>query len=588
MPRRGEQPASSAGGGKLGPVSPEGGRRAGVAALIAVAAFALLSGLRQINDPDYWTHLALGRAFAEAGTIFLPEPFVGAPAAPDPAPAPLHERVASAYLGSEWPFQLGLYGTFAAGGHAAVSAFVALCAALAATLLAWPLAREADPARAALGALYCAAAIFVAHGRFSPRPEIVGAVLLAAALRTALAFGERPSWRPLVGLGAILALWAPVHVSWAVGAALAGLVLALRPRLDFWRAQPLPLRLAALAAAALVGLGAARFAWRVVEYLAPGGLLGGITEMQPTWRYPALFLQLALLSGAGAVLAWGGRSGRAARLALCLAAALLGAVVARNVGFAALAMIPGALEGIASWAPLGARAPRAVAPACALGVAALLALALLDRDPPFGAGVDWRWFPRDAAEFVRARPLLRPVFNSMDVGGYLDWAWNGRPRTFLDGRLADAATLADHDAVVHGAPAEPLSRRGISTALVQPMYSSGRLLQAIAWFLRSPRWRIVRATDALVFAAEPLPTGLEPIPPSEAWKAVLRAADVLEDQAERPPHLDFTRALALVQLGDRQAALEAFERGRQRFPRAAEQYRALGTALRGRSHPASP
>src|SRR6266545_4494239 len=182
MPRRGEQPASSAGGGKLGPVSPEGGRRAGVAALIAVAAFALLSGLRQINDPDYWTHLALGRAFAEAGTIFLPEPFVGAPAAPDPAPAPFHERVARAYLGSEWPFQLGLYGTFAAGGHAAVSAFVALCAALA-------------------------------------------AVLLAAALRTALAFGERPSWRPLVGLGAILALWAPVHVSWAVGAALAGLVL---------------------------------------------------------------------------------------------------------------------------------------------------------------------------------------------------------------------------------------------------------------------------------------------------------------------------------------------------------------------------
>ena len=39
------------------------------------AALVLSLSLRQINDPDTFTHLALGRAFLAAGTPFVAEPF---------------------------------------------------------------------------------------------------------------------------------------------------------------------------------------------------------------------------------------------------------------------------------------------------------------------------------------------------------------------------------------------------------------------------------------------------------------------------------------------------------------------------------
>lgn len=552
--------------------------RAGRVALAAVAAFALVAGVRRINDPDYFTHLALGRAMAAAGSPFVAEPSLDV--APGPAPDGALARLAEGWLSSSgWPFQVALHGLRAALGDGAVSLAVAACAALAALLLARPLAREERPARAALGALLAVAALFVARGRIAPRPEVVGAVLLGVSLEAALAFGRRPSAWPLARLAIALAAWVPVHVTWALGAGLAGVALAARPRLDWWRARPLPVRLAAVAAAALAALGAARFAWRVAGWLAPGGLLARISEMQPTWRFPALLAQLLLLAAAAAALAWGAREGRAQRLALVAAATLLGTLVVRNLGFAALALVPAALAGLDGWTPRPLPGARAAPVACAAAGVALLGLALRDRDPPPGLGVDWRWFPRDAAEWVRTAPVGSPVFNSLDLGGYLGWAWAGEPRTFVDGRVHDAAVLEDHDAIVHGNPEGPLARRGIRTAVLQPMYSSGRLLQAVPWFLQSPGWRLVRATDALVFAAEPLPPGVAPLPSAEAWRAVLARADVLADQADAPRHLDFTRALALLQLGDARAAAEAWARGRREHPALAREYRRLGAAL---------
>ncbi|HEX9241073.1 MAG TPA: hypothetical protein VF875_01395 [Anaeromyxobacter sp.] len=551
-------------------------RVGGRAALGAIAAFAFLACLRKVNDLDYWTHLAFGRAYARAGTLSIGDPFVlgrGAGAAPLDASGLWHALTSS----GEWPFQLGIHAVQRALGHEAVSVAMAACAALAAALLAAPVLRPATPGRRAAVVTLAAAAFFVARFRFAPRPEVPAAVLLGGVLLLALEWGRNPRWRVLAGIALLLVAWRPLHPSWAIGMALAGTALVAAPRLDFWRRQPLALRLGAAAAAALLALPAARFALFVARELS-GGVLVAVTEMRPTWEFPGIAIPFVALAGAAGALAWGRPEGRPARLALSAAALLLGLVVVRNVGLAALALIPAAAAGAPP--PTSARPRRA---AHALAAAALLALGVLvarDRDCPFGVGVDWRVFPRDAAEFVKSAGLGAPVYNSWDWGGYLAWAWDGAPRTFLDGRLGDEQRMADHDAIESGDPGPVVERYGFRTALVRSIWNnSGRLLPVVPWLLGNPEWRLVRATDGLVFARAPLPAGMEPLPSRDAWRVVLREAELALEQGELPPDAPFTRSIALLQLGARREALEAFEQGRRASPEVASRYAALGAAV---------
>ncbi len=551
------------------------GPRPGPAAVGTVVAFAFLACLRKIDGLDYWTHLAFGRAFVSARTLLVGEPFVERGALPHVPETTFARLFDAAVSTTEWPFQLGVYAVERVGGHAAVSLAVAACAALAAALLAGGLRREQGAGRAALGVAFAAAAIYVARFRFSPRPEAPAAVLLALALVLALRWVERPRWSLLLGLLAVLLVWRPLHPTWVLGAALAGAAIAAGPWREFLRRQPLPLRLAAAAAALLAAVPAARFGAFVLRELR-GGMLAGVTEMQPTWRFPSLAWPFAALAAAGLALAWGGRERRPARLAVWAVAVALGTVVVRNVAFAALAFVPAALDGLATAPRRAPGAPgreRVLAGAAAAAVLALLALVLHDRDYRFGVGPDWRQYPREAAEYVRATPLEAPVFNSWDWGGYLAWAWNGRPRTFLDGRLFDRRTLDEHDEVVGPAPEAALARRGFRTVLLQPLYrNSGRLVPAVTWFLRSPDWRLVQARDGLVFARLPLPPGAAEVPAADAWQAVLRFADVVKDQNDPPRHADYSRAIALLELGDLRGARAALAEARAAAPELAQAY----------------
>jgi hypothetical protein len=369
-------------------------------------------------------------------------------------------------------------------------------------------------------------------------------------------------------------------VTWAIGAVLAGAALAAAPRLDWWRARPRWARAAAAAAGALVAFAAAGFAAFVLGELRAGGQLVAVSEMRPAWEFPSIGLPFLAVTAAGGALAWGRPEGRAARLAVWAVAAVLGAAVVRNVGLAALAMIPG-VAAAGEDAPAPGRPGRAgvAALAAAVALALLMAVVLSDRDDPAGAGVDWRRVPRSAAEVVRTR-LEAPVFNSWDWGGYLDWAWEGAPRTFLDGRLGDRARLAEHDAIVAGDPGPVLDGQGIRTALLRPVWgNSGRLVPAVWWFLRHPEWRLVDASDGLVFARIPLPAGVAPLPAQDAWPAVIRAVELAEEQRDLPVHAEFTRAMALLELGRVPEARAAFERGRAATPEVARQYLGLDAVL---------
>jgi hypothetical protein len=554
-------------------------RRGGTLALGAIAAFAFLACLRRINDLDYFTHLAFGRAFLRAGTLSIGDPFV---LGRDSGTAPLDAATAWYALttSGEWPFQLGVEAVQRAFGHAGVSVAIAACAALAAALLASPVLRPSTASRRAAVVALAAAAFYVARFRFSPRPEAVAAVLLAAVLLLALEWGRNPGWRLLAGIGAILVAWRPLHPSWAIGAALAAISIATAPRLDFWRRQPIPLRLVAGAGAALLAWPALRFAAFVLAELTGAGRLVAVTEMRPTWEFPTIAGPFLAVAVAALALAWGRSESRLPRLALWAASLVLGAVVVRNVGLAALAMIPGAALGASEPSGAGPRRPAAAPVAAAAVLAALAVLVARDREYPWGVGVDWRQFPRDAAQFVKAAGLGEPVYNSWDWGGYLAWAWDGAPRTFLDGRLGDERRMAEHDAVESGDPRPVLERYGFRTALVRTTWlNSGRLLPIVPWMLHSPDWRLVRASDGLVFARVPLPAGVVELSPRDAWAVVLREAELALEQGEPPLDAQFTRAIALLQLGERSGAREAFELGRRAAPLLARQYGTLEAAV---------
>lgn len=572
----------------------EGGERGAVAGVplapawwLALAVACLAAGaltLRQVNDPDAFTHLSLGRTFLEAGSPFAPDPARGW--APVPA-APGEARGWLAGLASgppEWPFQVALAALEARAGMEGVSVALAAVGAALAALLLVRARRLRDPRRLAAATGLAVAAVLAARFRLTPRPEAPAAVLLLVALGLASGWTRRPAWWRLAALAALFAGWRVLHPTWTLGALFAGAVLAGRPRLDSWRARPLPVRLAAAAVVALAAIEVGRFALLVLRGLGQGGVLAGVTEMQPAWGFPSVLWPFLGASGLALALALPGRAGRWWRLATWAGALVLGLVVVRNVALAALVQAFLALDGLdeRTEAPgAGARlASLAAGPAVALALA-LGVLAARDRDPPLGAGVAWRWFPRDAAAFVASAGLAPTVFNSWDHGGYLGWAWRGRPPVFLDGRLEPRERLADHDALVDAAaPARVVEAYGLRTVLLEPLYrNSGRIVPAVGWLLAQPDWRLVRASDAVVFARTPLPPGVAPVPEADLFRALLARAELLETQAERPAHAPFTRAIAWLRLGEAGRAAAAWREGMEASPELAGVYPGLPEAI---------
>lgn len=540
--------------------------RAAPAWLLAGCAFLL--ALHRIGAFDYWTHLALGRALWSAGSLRIAEPFLAygrdLPAVPD-----------------GWPFQLLLYGIFSAGGHVAVSVFVAACAAVAFALLWRAVPQDLSPQGKALAWALLILVSFACRHRFVPRTEVLAYVVEALGLVLAARWRIRPGLGVLAALGGVLAVWSQLHLSWVAGAVLITAPVVLYPRVDFWRAcwGDVRLRPVLFLFAAGASYGAYRAAGVAVSILGAmggGGALSHVTEMQVLWAVPEFAGPFGLVAALALICCWGERLGRLRRLALWGIAVAIGSLAARNYAFALLALVVPSLEGLPALAGriagAAARWVLAVPVAAATG---LVLLALGDSDPPWGVGVRWELFPRDAAAFVKDENLPAPVLNSLDIGGYLAWAWGGAPATFIDGRvfgenpflkdLTDVQNLRDAEAI--------LARLGTRTVVVRALYyNSGRLLPLVSWLLERPEWALVRATDALVFVRTPLSGGISPLPSGHAWQYVLWEADVKAAEGVVAPHLEYSRGIAWFRQGLHDQARAAFGRGLARHPEWADHY----------------
>jgi hypothetical protein len=543
-----------------------GPRRAAPGWLLAGCTF--LVALHQIGTFDYWTHLALGRALWSAGTLRIAEPFLA------------HGRDVLA-VPDGWPFQLLLYGVFSAGGHAGASVFVAACAAATFAVLWRAVPADLSPQGKAIAWAFLLLVAFACRHRFVPRTEVLAYVLAALGLLLAARWRVGPSLGVLASLGGILALWSQIHLSWVAGAVLVAAPILFRPRVDFWRvcwgdARLRPLILVMTAGAGYGAFRALGIAASILGAMGQGGALSHVTEMQVLWAVPELAVPFSFVAALALVCCWGERAGRLGRLALWALIVAIGSLAARNYAFALLALVVPALEGLP---PLARRiagpAPRWVFGLPVVGAAGLIFLALGDADPPWGAGVRWELFPRDAAAFVKEKHLPEPVLNSFDIGGYLAWAWGGSPATYIDGRvfgenpflrdLTDVQNLRDAEAI--------LARLGTRTVVVRALYyNSGRLLPLVAWLLERPEWALVRATDALVFVRAPLPSGVAALPAERAWHYVLWEADVKAAEGANAPHLEYSRGIAWFRLARHDQARAAFGRGLARHPEWADHY----------------
>lgn len=201
-----------------------------------------------------------------------------------------------------------------------------------------------------------------------------------------------------------------------------------------------------------------------------------------------LLFSVVLCSAAGLVRWRSVRAGlpEAALLGVLLVAAAFGRrYEPLALGFAIAAVGRALGEPFAERLP--ARARRSVAALASLGALALAAYGLsVDKDP-------WRDVPLEEAASIEALHFPDRVANLYHWGGYLDYAWAGRRKVFIDGRnqLFDRQVFSDFERLDRPEGwQEVLDRYAVNTVLWESGSALDRALFASAAWVLVERGRI--------------------------------------------------------------------------------------------------
>jgi len=497
--------------------------------LVAVAAFSL--AVTRIEDPDAWTHLALGRLMVESRGL------------------PAHEMLvfpsaALPYHNTEWLFDVIVYLVFRAAGLPGVILLKALTVALAFWLLFKDATLPREPAsdrglRAIIAAAVLLACLPMLRHRFVERPDIALMVFLACtiyALNAYLLDGRRL----IFALPAVHVLWANMHPSVIVtvvpfAAALVGgaAARALGPGPD--PAAPSGRQLSVVAGILVADLVAALLNPRGIEILTlPLQLAASpfftqeINELQrpPFGLYPGPYV-LAVLLALTFVCLWRRRPlvslltvlpfgflGLSAVRFIFVFAVVGAPVLARNLSTLALAM-----------APAGWRRPVTVLSVAALVGGGASAAGALGQVPPLaeprksvGLSADSRFVPEGALRYLDGIGMTGRLFNAFHFGGYIAWRDFPKRAAIIDGRGYVPPGLREE---IHFSRAYPdqlarlQSAYGFEAAVLDYPSYSGEGLEQLApdadWGLTSPDWALVYWDDfALVYLKR-----------SSRWEAVI-------------------------------------------------------------------
>ena len=491
-------------------------------------ASAFLLALTRIDDPDAFTHLALGRDLVQQRGFPAHEPFsFGSLDLP--------------YYNSEWLFDVVFYLAYLIGGTAGVIVLKSAIVALVAWIV-WLDSRPGDgsqtdsaPGRLVRSAVL-AVVVVMMHHRFVERPDIALMVFLTFtiyALNAWIRSGRRfIFWLPLVQI-----LWANTHPSIIVGlvpfiAVLGGgvgLQVGGRILARWWRLPVAAIpswRRLGVVAAVLVGVLAASLLnpYRLDPLTLPFTLADQpwfrqeILELQPprfgAWPGPFVLTGLLLLSFVATV-----PQAPLIPALLVLPFVRLGLSAVRFVFLLELVGGPILARNLAS---LVARVPGRLAPRLVLGGAtAAAALAVLtvvttaagvgplaDTRKAAGVGVNTRWAPEGALRYLDAHGVEGRLFNAFHFGGYIEWRDFPRRAPIVDGRgHAHGGLLEEiHFARVYPQHLERLRERyGLDAAVMDyPSYSGARAEDVLGpdadAALASPDWALVYWDDiALVY-----------------------------------------------------------------------------------------
>jgi len=406
------------------------------AMLLLVLLSLAIAGLvtHRLADPDLWQHLRVGRTIWERHAV-----------------PRVHEwtwpRFGEREVLPSWLFRAALWPFYAAAGAWGLQAWRWLTTLGAFALLALTARRLG--ARGMLPWLALLLCALVYRQRSQVRPETLVAVLLAfelLLLERVRAGARRAAW----GLPAVALVWANAHISYWIGIALALLFVA-----DIgWRERRLPrelvLALAGSVATSFVNPFGWASLWQPFDYqlhLSHDPLFRTIAELKPVdwsqnvWNglpllvagWPLLALARARRAGVDAV-EWG----------LLFGFGALGLSAQRFLGFFAIVAAPYVTRDLAALCA-GRRAlapwPRALAVSAA-GVA-MVALELSHARLAFGPGIDTRFAPVAACDYIEQAGVRGRALNEFWQGGYLLWRfWPQRDRLpFID--IHQSASPAD-------------------------------------------------------------------------------------------------------------------------------------------------
>jgi len=426
-------------------------RHPAVLAAATVAALCLIVSVSfQIDDPDLWQHLTVGRAIWQLHSI--PQLQIWCwPTYGEPQVLP-----SWGFRALLWPFWKlgGLWGLYAWRWLTTLAAFG----------LAWAAARRLGArGLAALPVVVLAGLLY--RQRSQLRPETLVAVLLALEIwilerRRAAAHSQRtrradPAW----WLVAVAWGWVNVHISYPIGLAVLGFHAADEVRAfgmarsakrgGAARTAPLlPWVLAAAVAASFANPFGWRALWQPFEYFLTWRhelIFRGIGELQPVqWRFN-LLNGLPLLVAGWPLLALlrARRQGFDPVEALMLAFFLwIGLSTQRFLGFLAIAAVPYLardLDALLASLRVPARLASAAGPWPRAALVAALCVAgsipeWRRSEHPLGLSFDASDTPVGACGWIAAHELRGRAFNPFHFGGYLLWRFWPDPgrRPFMD------------------------------------------------------------------------------------------------------------------------------------------------------------
>jgi hypothetical protein len=396
---------------------------------LSIAAAAFLS-FRPIYEPDLWYHLAHGRE-AAAGRVVRTNLFSYT--------YPDHRQQYTS-----WLFDLSFYGAWRAAGEAGIQVLQMLF--LATTLVTLSAAcRIRAPAWSAAAILTLG--IFVLEPRAIPRPHLSSfAALAACAWLIELAVARR-SAAPLWWAAGLIGLWSNFHVECVFGV----LLLSVFAATELIWPRRLPRTVAKTAVIAACASAAATllnpYGWGLWQYLYENlsvQRVVAIAELLPPSLpgYRAFYAYLALT---GLLLILEPRRLAPSEAVIFTLFAVFGLMHLRETPLVLCVTAPAAAVRLASMTSRGLDYRAIVVTmACA-------ALALSRIPPPvmlraLRVGRDAveppQFFSRDAMEFAARAGLNGPVFNSVNLGGYIAWKMYPAARVFQDTRFQ--AYPADH------------------------------------------------------------------------------------------------------------------------------------------------